>query len=200
VYCWFAERALLDSLAYYGDALVVIGYHPDSTYVSTFAQEREDYYDTGLALWYAIFDGTDVVFESQMNAYDSVFAQHVDVARGYQPLFNLYIESATATPSTADLAVRIVTADTIPEDEIALFYTITEDSLPPYGVPPFMTFYRVCRQQYSFPLSLAYPDSIVDTLSFSHAIPADKMKAVVFVQDITTKEVLQSVITSFQEE
>ncbi len=112
------------------------------------------------------------------------------------PYFNLYINNATASPTTGSINLRIVTADTIPDDEIVAFVSILEDSLPGwYG-----TFYHVCRSLLQFPINLTYPDSLDTTITFSHNILVDKMNTVVFVQDMDTKEVMQAIIEKFEEE
>lgn len=177
----------------------MICYHVDKIYYSSAAEERESFYDTGLDVWYAIFDGTEVVREGSPSNFDSVFTEYIEAARTVTPYFNLYINSAIASQSTGSIDLRIVTADTIPEDDIIAFVGIMEDSLPGvdlYGVD----FYHVCRSLFSFPVELTYPDSIDTTITFTHNILTDKMKTVVFIQNLDTKEVMQAIINTFEEE
>ena len=112
------------------------------------------------------------------------------------PYFNLYINDATASPSTGSIDLTIITADTIPEDEIVAYVAILQDSLP----GAYTTFMYLCQELYSFSVELTYPDTLDTIITFSHTIPVNDMKTVVFIQDIDTKEVMQSIISPFQEE
>lgn len=192
-----AEQALLDSLsAELGDTLVVIGYHVHLTYESTAAQERHLFYDEPI-IPTAVFDGTTQVF-LEFPPFTDVYRQVINIARASPPYFNLYISDANASQAVGSFNLRIITADTLPDpdDEIVTFITILEDSLPGF----YGTFNHVCRDQFHFPVNLAYPDSLDTTIVFQHAIPVDKMKTVVFVQNLDTKEVMQAIISPFEEE
>ncbi len=180
----------------YGDTLIVISYHPHNTYQNPIAVARESFYNTGLTTPYVIFDGTIFVWEQNPTNYDSVFRQAIEVSRTTTPYFNLYINNATASASTGNLDLSIITADTIPDGEIIAYVAILQDSL--HGA--YTTFYKVCQQLYAFPLELTYPDTLDTVLTFAHAIPVNYMTAVVFVQDTVSKEVMQSIRSSFQEE
>ena len=188
---------LIDTVgAAYGDTLIVISYHPYSTYQNPVAVAREAFYNTGLTIPYVIFDGTIVVQEENPTYYDSVYRQVIEVARTVTPYFNLYINNATASPSTGNLDFSIITADTIPEGEIIVYVAILQDTLP--GM--YTTFCKVCQELYAFPLELTYPDTLDTVLTFAHTIPVDKMSAVIFVQDTLSKEVMQSIRSPFQVE
>ncbi len=177
----------------------MVCYHIHGTYEISEAHDRETFYNTGLAIPYGVFDGTAVVWEASPNNYDSVYTVYVEVARSVTPYYNLYIDSALVGPSTGRLNLKIVAADSIPDDEIAVYMNVLEDSLPDLTTPP-IVFYSVCRQQFSFPLEIAYPDTFDTTITFSHSSQSDKMKTVVFIQAIDTKEVMQSIISPFEEE
>lgn len=192
-----AERTLIDSVwPDYGDTLAVICYHIGSTYQNPPAEEREAFYNTGLSPPYVIFDGTLLSAEPQTSNYDSSYRANIDIARTRVPYFNLDIDSASASQSTGAFDLMIVAADTIPEDEINAFVVILEDSLD----GSYTTFMKVCRSLYEFPLTLAYPDTLDTTITFSHSIEPSKMTVVVFVQDMDTKEVMQSTMSYFEEE
>lgn len=145
---------------------------------------------------YVIFDGTDVVWEADPGKFDSLYAARVEIARTATPYFNLYINNATASPSTGSIDLTIVTADTIPDGEIVAYVAILQDSLP----GAYTTFMYICQEIYSFPVELTYPDTLDTIMTFSHTIPVQNMKTVVFIQDIDTKEVMQSIISPFEEE
>ncbi len=93
--------------------------------------------------------------------------------------------------------MRIITADSIPEDLVLAFVAICQDSIP--GVLIQRDFNYVCQQLENFPLDLVYPDSLDTTITFSHAIPVDHMRAVVFIQDMDTKEILHAITKEFEE-
>ncbi|MGQ9663815.1 MAG: hypothetical protein ACUVUH_00580 [bacterium] len=174
---------------------MVVCYHIVGQYLIPEAQEREEFYNTGYAPPFIVFDGTDAVWEQSPANYDSVYKQHYEIARVKQPYFNLYIDSAITQLSQASFDLKIVTADTIPTGEVKVFIAITEDSLP----GAYTTLYRVCRALYEFPVGLTYPDSMVEHFEFNHNISASKLRATVFIQNITTKEVMQSITTDFEE-
>ena len=180
----------------YGDTLVVISYHPYNTYQTPAAVAREAFYNTGLTVPYVVFDGTNPVWEQNPTNYDSVFRQAIEVARTVTPYFNLYINSATASPSTGNLDFSIITADTIPDGEIIAYVAILQDSLP----GSYTAFYKVCQELYAMPLELTYPDTLDTVITFPHAVPVEKLSAVIFIQDTLSKEVMQSISSTFQEE
>jgi hypothetical protein len=175
---------------------VVISYHTYETYQTPIAVEREQYYATGLITPFVVFDGTNSVFETNFQAYVTRYKQAYDVARSVAPLFNLEIISASASATAGSIELRVITADTIPGDDIMLFASILEDSLP----GAYTTFTSVCRDLLGFTVQMAYPDTLDTTITFSHAIPVHLMTTVVFVQDVGTKEVLGATRSIFVEE
>jgi hypothetical protein len=175
----------------------VISYHVGQNYQSSAALEREQFYNTGEIIPYVIFDGSILVWEQDPSVYENRYRQVFSVARSVTPLFNTYVLEAHASSTSGSIVFKLVTADTVPEDGIIAHIAILEDSLDgAYG----MIFKRVCRTMYQIPVDLIYPDSLTDTLTFTHNIPIDKMNAVLFVQDMDTKEVLQATTTPFDEE
>jgi hypothetical protein len=175
---------------------VVISYHVHLTYQNQAAQDREAFYSTGLTTPYIIFDGAQVVWEMNPSNYDSMFRQAVEIARTTEPYFNLAINNAIASQSNASLDLMIVAADTIPDDELICCIAILQDSLP----GAYTTFYRICQEFYEFPLELSYPDTLDTTFSFSHNIPLDKMRVVLFVKNLANNEIMQGTMSFFQEE
>ena len=77
----------------------------------------------------AIFDGTDEVFEPDPNLYFDTYSQHIVAAKADTPLYNLEL-TATASVNEGTLQLKIVTADTIPEDLILAFVAICQDRIP----------------------------------------------------------------------
>ena len=174
--------------------MAVICYHVHQTFMAPEAVERHQFYEEPL-IPTVIFDGTDAVFEPDPSP--DIYEQHIRAAQSVTPYFNLSMD-LTASQTTGSINLKIVTADTIPDDEIIGFITILEDSLRG-EIPPFYTFDRICRDMFQFPVDLVYPDSLDTTITFSHSIPTNTMRAVLFIQDLDTKEVMQAIIQKFEE-
>jgi hypothetical protein len=148
----------------------------------------------------AFFDGTDEVFEQDPNAFITTYNAHIYAAKANTPIY--YFElTAAATTITGDVQVTIATTDTMPEGQMFAFVAICQDSVR--GI--LKDFNYVCQELYSFPLDLvAIPDTLDTvyfdtTITFNHAMPIDKMRAVVFVQNMDTKEIMHSATKQFEE-
>jgi len=139
-------------------------------------------------------DGTDEVFEPNPDSLLTTYDAHVQAAKADTPQYNLEL-TATATPSAGNLQLMIVTADTIPAGEMITYIAICQDSMR--GM--MKDFNYVCQQLHSFPLDLVYPDSLDTTIVFNHSIPVDKMRAVVFIQNMDTKKVMHAITDDFEE-
>lgn len=143
-----------------------------------------------------VFDGTDEVFEPNPDAYFTTFNDHIQAAKTDTPQYNLEL-TATATPSAGNLGLKIVTADTIPTATIIAHIAICQDSI--HGlILPFFDY--VCQQLHSFPIDLVYPDSLDTTIVFSHSMPVDQMRAIIFIQNMDTKKILHAITKQFEEE
>jgi hypothetical protein len=155
--------------------------------------ERDSLY--GTPIWpTAFFDGTDEVFEPDPNAFITTYTAHITAAKADTPRYNLEL-MASATTSAADVQIMIVTTDTIPEGQMLAFVAICQDSVR----GALKDFNYVCEELHSFPLELSYPDTLDTAVTFSHAMPIDKMRAVVFIQNMDTKEIMHSVTKKFEE-
>lgn len=168
-----------------------------ATYGDSISVMRHEFYGEPI-IPTTVIDGTDSVF-IEFPPFLETYTQHIDFARGFTPYFNLSINAATASLTTGTIDLRIVTADTIPEGEIVAFVTILEDSLPGILEPSY-TFDHVLRKMLQFPVDLVYPDSLDTTIVFTHDIPVDRMKTVIFIQDLNSKEVMQAILRPFEEE
>lgn len=171
---------------------MIISYNHSILPVLPQIEERKEYY--GIPIYPTLnFDGTDVVFEPNANAYDTTFNQHIQTARSAIPVYNLEL-NGTATASSGNLHVKIAPADTFQYDSVYAFVAVCQDSVRgDLGG----WFNYVIRQFYQFPISLMFPDSLDTTLTFTHSIPVDKMRGVLFVQNLQTKKVLQAIKTEF---
>jgi len=184
---------MLDSLSgLYGDSLAIISYN--HTFSSQAVIGPRDSLYLSPIYPTAIFDGTDEVFEPDPSAFFTTYDAHIVAAKADTPSYNLNL-TATATVNAGDLQIRIVTADTIPSGQMIAYVAICQDSLR--GLSKNFNF--VCQQMYNFPVDLAYPDSLDTVITFDHALPVDKMRAVVFVQDMNTKKIMHSITKQFEE-
>jgi hypothetical protein len=141
-----------------------------------------------------IFDGTDPVFEPNPSAYITTYTAHISAAKSIAPSFNLNL-NAVASVNTGSLQISILPADTFLHPSCRAFVEICQDSVS--GVSK--DFNYVARQIYSFPVNIIYPDSLDTIVNFTHSMPIDKMRGVLFIQDINTKKVLQATKTKFTE-
>jgi len=175
---------------------VLVSYHTAQTYENQYALQREAFYATGEVNPFVIFDGSNVVWEQSPYAYEDRYTEAYNIARTVTPLFNITIDNPISSATQGSFDLELVPTDTLPDDEIHAFIAICEDSL----IGAYINFMFVCREMQELILDLAYTDTLQQTVIFSHNIELDKLSAIVFVQDMDTKEVMQSVMTRFQEE
>ncbi len=190
-----AEKALTDSLVKYQDTMVVVFYHINGTYSNEYSTQREMYYSTGLSTPYVIFDGVNVVWEPNPGLYHEVYERQFLAARDTLPYFTLEVEgNASSVGSTMN--IRAIALQNIHPGDIQIFAAILEDSLlSNYGYHN-----RVCRFiiEIAKKTGITYPDTINTHVSFKHNISLDKMSAAVFIQNTSTKQIMQSAIVRFQ--
>ncbi len=192
MFCASAEQALdsLDGL--YGDSIAIVSYNHTFGNLAVI-NLRDSLYSTPVYPT-AVFDGTDEVFELDPNLFITTYTAHIMAAKADTPSYNLDI-TATATPTAGDIAITIVTADTIPAGQMIAYAAVCQDSIRGFT----RDFNYVVQEMFSIPLDLAYPDTLDTVITFSHALPVDKMRAVVFVQNMDTKKVMGSIIRHFEE-
>jgi hypothetical protein len=189
-----AEQALDSLVEEYGDSLAVISYNylPAFPYTPPEIHDaRWDFYSMGMEPSIMV-DGTDSVY-AQGNYY-TVFKSYLEAARTVVPLFNMEI-TATADSGFGSVALRFVTADTLPGNNLIGCLAICQDSTR--NIFNNFDFNYICKKFYSFPLNLVYPDTLDTTVTFTHNLLVNKLRAVAFVQDLDTKEILQAITTKF---
>lgn len=191
-YGWLAEHVLLDSLSHYQDTLAVICYHTYDPYALPAAYDRLDYYDLSSYATQVVFDGTDINEGYIPIHFREEFEQSIDSARTLLPKFVLLLDAHTnATSGTVGMS--IIPCTDIPNGDINVFLCICEDSLDGY----FGSYRRVVRDLYQFPLVITPTDTFDTTIFFSHDFSLSKMSAVVFIQDLDTREILQAIFRGF---
>jgi hypothetical protein len=142
-------------------------------------------------------DGTYEIHVENPSGYYSAYNDNIQYAKGAAPIFNLYADAyIDSTDSTiGNVYLRIVTTDTLPPDSITACIVICQDSVD----GAYKNFNYICKQFYSFPINLVFPDSTDTTITFTHSLLASKLKAVAFAQDVNTKEILQAITTKFRQ-
>lgn len=139
-----------------------------------------------------VFDGIDLVNEYEPIWYRERFEQSIDAAKVVLPKFALVLD-AQASISSGTVDIRIIPCADIPSEDVEVFLCILEDSLDSwYGVHR-----RVVRDLYQFPLYIALTDTFDTSITFSHEFSVPRMSAVVFIQDLSTKEIMQAVTSRF---
>lgn len=201
-FCPFAEHAL-DSLAReYGDSLAVIAYHRrqlGDTLSPAYVAVRESLYQitTSPAV---VFDGIELVQTEDPDANYGVYRGWIVNERNRTPGLRLHIEASIVSP-VLNLRLHIVTYDSLGPGDYHYFFAVYEDSLyfAQSGAPE-STFAYVMREMvpnvYGSSISLPYPDSSVyeESVVLKSSWNVDKLGVVAFVQDMTSHDVLQSVV------
>ncbi|MBE0432544.1 hypothetical protein IBX73_03650 [candidate division WOR-3 bacterium] len=134
------------------------------------------------------------MFEPDPSAFFATYNAHITAAKADTPRYNLEL-AATATTTAGDVQIRVVTTDTIPAGQMLAYVAICQDSVRGF----LKDFNYVIQQFYSFPIDLAYPDTLDTAITFNHALPVDKMRAVFFIQNMNTKKVMHSATMQFEE-
>jgi hypothetical protein len=157
------------------------------------AQERHEFYGSGIVEPFVIFNGTNIVIEESPSDYVSSYIQAVEIGRTDPTFFDIEIDSITADSMNGGFFLRIITTFTVPNRDITAYIAVLEDSL--HGA--FTTFYSVCDTLYNFPLEIAYPDTFDTTIVFEHSIEPDKLSAVFFIQDMDSLNVYAATRVQF---
>lgn len=176
---------------------MIISYNHSIDPVLPQIQERMNYY--GIRSYpTVVFDGTDIVAIDNPpvpyeTTYYTVYNAHINTMKSFTPSYNLKL-IGSASPTNGSLHITIYPADTLRHSSVYAFVALCEDSVRGNVGGRFN---YVIRQLSSFPINLFYPDSLDTTITFSHSIPVDKMRAVLFIQNSYTKKILQAIKTKF---
>ncbi len=201
VYCPYAAHAL-DSLAEeFADSLVVIAYHRrvagDTLCPEYVETRRRLYYDSG-GEPATVFDGGDVIRTSGPEHNYETFRNYILAARSVTPKAQLSLEATLAT-GTGTVRVRATGVDSTPVESLRLFIVVQEDSVRtcPSGATD-SVFNGVMRQmlpdENGTRVSLLKGDTLVveETFPIKEFWNRSMLGAVAFVQDMTTRKILQT--------
>lgn len=202
VFCPFAEHAL-DSLSQeYGDSLAVIAYHRrqlGDTLSPAYVAVRESLYQitTSPAV---VFDGLELVQTEDPNANYGVYRGWIVSERNRTPGLRLHID-VSADSLMINLMLHVVTLDSIETGDYRYFFAVYEDSIyfAQSGAPE-STFAYVMREivpdANGASIDLPYPDSSVyeESVVPKSSWDVNKLGVVAFVQEMSSRDVLQAVV------
>jgi hypothetical protein len=168
---------LLDTIKtnIYRDSLALISYN--STFTdSVFVNMRKKLYEPFAEPQFVV-DGSKITTDSIMSIYTS----SIDAARSYLPSFNITLD-AQGSATDGSITLKIVNVDSsLALDSVFAVVSVCQDSVE--GILKH-GFNYVCRDLFSFPISVPYADSTDTTLSFTHSYPIEKLHAVAFIQNL----------------
>lgn len=199
VYCPYAEDAL-DSLSKeFGDSLAIIAYHRrmlGDTLSPSYVAVRESLYSIQTSP-IVVFDGLYKVQTENPDDNYPVFKNHIINRRTELTPLKMDCETSVSS-SLVNVKIHIVTVDSI-RGTYHLFLILTEDSVyfKQAGAPDSIFFFvmrKMVPNENGIEINLNHPDSIVQELDFAlnPAWQDDRLGIVAFVQDTTTKEILQA--------
>ena len=156
------------------------------------AYDRLDYYGLNPYATQVVFDGTDVNEGYIPVHFREDFKRSIDSARTVLPKFAIMLD-AHASVSQGTITINIISCTEIPYGDINGFLCVLEDSLDDwYG-----SYRRVVRDLYQFPLVITATDTFDTIITFDHGYSTNKMSAVVFIQDLSTGQVMQAIFRRF---
>lgn len=203
VYCPYAAKAL-DSLAKeFQDSLVIISYHRrvlGDTLSPPYVENRKNfYYDSG-GEPAVLFDGTGPVWTQDPSQNYQTYKNYIISRRNKKSPLLIKLASHLQS-NTGIIKATVVPTDTITMTNLSLFFVICEDSVRFIISGATDTiFNHVMRlmipNENGIPCTLAFGDSLIKETQFSlnQNWNRDNLKIISFVQNLTTKEILQSAI------
>jgi thiol-disulfide isomerase/thioredoxin len=204
-YCPYAARALDSVAADFPDSMVVIAYHrrvAGDTLSPAYSETRMGVYYSSGGEPATTFDGGNVVRTSGPEYNYSTFHAMTLAARNAVPGAQLGV-SAEAGDSAGRVTVWATGVSATPTDTFRLFVVLVEDSVHAYlsGAPD-SVFRHVMRQMLpgidGEPVNLAVGDTVVKEYDFQVRPSWNRpmLGVVAFVQDMSTRKVLQAACLS----
>lgn len=201
-YCPYAEEAL-DSLSKeFRDSLAVVAYHRrllGDTLSPSYVGVRESLYSIQTSP-IVVFDGTTIVQTEKPEDNYPAYKNCILSERTKKTNLRLNLEN-TVEGNLISLKIFVVPIDSIEASEYRLYIILTEDSVyfKQTGAPDSI-FHFVMRKmipdEKGIKITPVFPDSIIEELNFmlQPGWNIDKCGIVAFVQDMITKEVIQTII------
>uniref|UniRef100_A0A7C6A8V2 Omp28-related outer membrane protein n=1 Tax=candidate division WOR-3 bacterium TaxID=2052148 RepID=A0A7C6A8V2_UNCW3 len=202
-YCPYAARAL-DSLAKeMKDSVAIIAYHRrlggDTLSPELVEQRRAFYYEAG-GEPAVLFDGTGPVWTSDPNEDYETYKNYLIGRRNQKSPLRLHLETSIQA-DTGIIKTTVVVIDSIPANDLRILVVLYEDSVR-FWLPGASDsiFSRVMRlmipDENGIACALAFLDSVGKEVRFplNQNWNRNQLGVVAFVQDFTTKEVLQAIL------
>ncbi len=201
VYCPYAEEALNSLSKEFKDSLAIIAHHRrvlGDTLSPSYVAVRESLYSIQTSP-VVVFDGLyNVQTQNPEDDYPT-YKNYITSERSKKTSLRLNIEKEI-DGSIVSLKVKVVAVDSIVPSDYRLFIVLTEDSVyfKQAGAPDSI-FYFVMRKmipdENGVEINPVFPDSIIKNANFilQPNWNIDKLNIITFVQDMSTKEVIQAV-------
>ncbi|HTW92161.1 MAG TPA: Omp28-related outer membrane protein [bacterium] len=200
-YCPYAARALDSVAADFPDSMVVVAYHrrvAGDTLSPPYSETRMGVYYSSGGEPATSFDGGNVVRTSGPSDNYPTFHAMALAAKNVVPEAQLSV-SATADDSSGTVTVRATGVTATPTDTLRLFVVLTEDSVRAYLSGETDSVFRHLMRQMlpgvdGDSVNLTAGDTVVKEYDFQ-VQPfwnRSRLGVVAFVQDIETREVLQT--------
>jgi len=204
-YCPYASRALDSVAADFDDSLVIVAYHrrlAGDTLSPAYAETRRLFYYSSNGEPATTFDGGEVVWTPGPEYNYPTFHGKTVAARNVVPGAQLAV-AASLGDSDGTITVSASGVTGTPTDSLRLFVVITEDSVRAYLPGAYDSIFRhVMRQMLpgedGVPVSLFVGDTVVVERQFRLRPFWDRsmLGAVAFVQDMSTRQLLQAACLS----
>ncbi|MEO0073045.1 MAG: Omp28-related outer membrane protein [candidate division WOR-3 bacterium] len=204
VYCPYAAHALDSLVREFKDSVVVIAYHRrvagDTLSPEYVERRRAFYYETG-GEPATVFDGGEVVRTPGPQYNYPTFRNYILGARSSRPLAQIAVEADVST-DTIRVVVRLWGVDSTPAETLRLLTVITEDSIraTQTGATD-SVFNSVMRALLPDPegrpvvISRAETSEVAERLPLAGFWRRDRLAVVAFIQQGTTRKVLQAART-----
>jgi hypothetical protein len=204
VFCQSAERALDSLQMVYGDSLVILSYHSQAgdTFLNVESKERGSYYNYGVEPS-AVFDGGTPYFIE--GNYYTLYQDQILGARSQATSLTMEFDTANTKMDTnqINIGLNITPTESLPDRANLRLFVVVYEKTANYlsAFPPHDTLHSLFVARKMLPdtlgvnLTVDFPGSF-DTTFVTTVGNLDKTQIGVasFVQNIQTKEVLQSIV------
>lgn len=201
--CPFAAQALDSLKKEYQDSLIIIAYHRrvlGDTLSPQYVENRKSFYYTSGGEPAVLFDGTGPIWTTDPTQNYQTYKTHIINRRNYKSPLRIKLESQIQT-NTCNIKATIIPTDIINASNLRLFFIVCEDSVRFTLAGAYDSiFNHVMRamvpDQNGIACTLTLGDSLTREVSFilNQAWNTTQLKVISFIQDISTKEVLQSAV------
>lgn len=202
-YCPYAARTLESLALEFPDNLIIIAYHrrfADDTLSPEYVETRRQFYYQSGGEPATVFDGGEVVRTPGPEYNYETFRNHILGAKSVLPGAELKI-GCVVDSNNILVRVQVSGVDATPAETLSLFLVLTEDSLqatlPGAADSVFNNVMRAMLPDVrGQPVWVARGDTVgfENRVSIGDNWRLERLRAVAFVQQMSTKKVLQSAV------